>query len=190
MAQQSELTLELNLSPRSTGTENYLSDWLVPYRYNFWLRLGVLLFVAGWAQIFVPPYFTTFIGQQALRQLGWTGASSVVCGFLLFLSTQGGRETTKAFRQIRRQISNRVNKARKLPTMDAILSVHNTYCAKAGVKAAAVKGKVAHELPTGFPSPFALSSRRPRKYKKWLGRKGSLSLRGHFTGPEGRRDQD
>lgn len=112
-----------------------LSDWVVPYKYNVWFQLGHALFAAAAISALIS-WKTSSPDALAIAFFAFV-ASIVVVGM-----TEFGRGTVKAYRRSRKSIERH---GELKPPLQIEYS-KKLYCVRAGVRAAATKYGMSHEL--------------------------------------------
>lgn len=122
---------------KKSATNKRASDWLIPFHFNAWVQaslfLALLSPITGYVlklEIQRPGTTAAWVAALALTKI-----VSACLAFLIFPSTTFGWGTVKAFRLTREYLE----KHHKLDVKFQEVYARKMYCARAGVRAAAIR---------------------------------------------------
>lgn len=127
-----------------SATIQWASDWSIPFLFNAWVQaslfLAILSLIAGYAlelEVHRPEATAVWVAALALTKI-----VTACLAFLIFPATAFGWGTVKAFRITREHIE----KHHKLDIKFQEVYARKMYCARAGVRAAAIRYGHPNEL--------------------------------------------
>ena len=148
-----------------------MQEFSIAFRYNGWLRLGWISFLASWIALgFSVWYFMVKIDDytEALCATYLVESSIGLVAFssAIIVLTRNGRGTLRTFRKSVKLIEhNKQRIAAGMPPLRFPWEVGQwatTYCQRAGVKAAACELNFARELPPRYQKWWCIFDTRSR----------------------------